>query len=59
MVFGQSRSKFFISVKILGLAQFETIIVPPCTNGGVNYRISNEAVKGLPNLKCMIFVHKT
>ena len=32
MVFGQSRSKFFIYVKILGLAQVETIIVPPCTN---------------------------
>ena len=52
MVFGQSRSKFFVSVKILGLAQFETIIVPPCTNGGgVNYRTSNEAVEGLPNVK--------
>ena len=52
MVFGQSRSKFFVLVKILGLAQFETIIVPPCTDGGgVNYRTSNEAVEGLPNVK--------
>ena len=33
MFFGQIRPIFFISVKILGLAQFETIIVPPCTNG--------------------------
>ena len=55
MVFGQSRPKFFISVKILGLAQFETIIVPPCTNGGVNYRTSNEAVEGLPNVKMYDF----
>ena len=51
MFFEQIRPIFFISVKILGLAQFETIIVPPCTIGEVNYRTSEEEIEEFPNAK--------
>ena len=58
MFFGQIRPIFFISVKILGLAQFETIIVPPCTNRGGQLPHFGRGSRGVSKCQNIDFLYK-
>ena len=58
MFFGQISPKFFISVKIFGLAQFETIIVPPWIYGGGQIPHFGRGSRGVSKCQNIDFLYK-